>query len=83
MTVHIQNGYADLVQAAEAEIETLSPAEAAALQGTGEAYIIDIRDVRERAKGGFIPEALHMPRGMLEFWVDPASPYHKPVFQRE
>ncbi|MEO1231337.1 MAG: rhodanese-like domain-containing protein [Myxococcota bacterium] len=81
--MHIQKGYAELVEAAEAEVETLSPAEAAALQTSGEAYIIDVRDVRERARGGFIPQALHMPRGMLEFWVDPASPYHKPVFQED
>ena len=45
--------------------------------------IVDIRDVRERQKLGFIPQSVHAPRGMLEFWVDPDSPYHKPVFAED
>ena len=44
---------------------------------------VDIRDVRERQKLGYIPGAVHAPRGMIEFWVDPESPYHKPVFAQE
>lgn len=42
--------------------------------------VVDIRDIRERQRSGFIPGSIHAPRGMLEFWVDPESPYHKPVF---
>lgn len=42
--------------------------------------IVDIRDVRERQRSGFIPGSVHAPRGMLEFWVDPESPYHREVF---
>ena len=42
--------------------------------------IIDIRDIRERQKTGFIPGSYHAPRGMIEFWVDPESPYFKPIF---
>ena len=42
--------------------------------------IIDIRDIRERQKSGFIPGSFHAPRGMIEFWVDPDSPYYKPIF---
>jgi len=42
--------------------------------------IVDIRDVRERQRSGWIPGSVHAPRGMLEFWVDPDSPYHKPIF---
>lgn len=42
--------------------------------------IVDIRDVRERQRSGFIPGSVHAPRGMLEFWVDPESPYHRDVF---
>ena len=45
--------------------------------------LIDIRDVRELTHGGTVPNAFHAPRGMLEFWVDPASPYYKPVFGDE
>lgn len=41
--------------------------------------IVDIRDIRERQRSGFIPGSIHAPRGMLEFWIDPASPYHKPA----
>ena len=52
-----------------------------AMAGDPDVVIVDIRDVRERAKG-HIPGSIHAPRGMLEFWVDPASPYHKPIFAR-
>ena len=45
--------------------------------------IIDIRDIRERQRSGFIPGSLHMPRGMIEFWVDPDSPYFKEVFGQD
>lgn len=51
----------------------------ARLQATPDAVIVDIRDVRERAKGR-IPDSVHAPRGMLEFWWDPTSPYHREVF---
>ena len=45
--------------------------------------VVDIRDIRERQRGGYIPGSVHAPRGMIEFWVDPESPYHKPVFAQE
>lgn len=45
--------------------------------------IVDIRDIRERQRSGFIPGSFHAPRGMIEFWVDPESPYHKPVFAQD
>ena len=45
--------------------------------------VIDIRDVRERKRSGFIPGSVHAPRGMIEFWVDPDSPYHKEVFAQD
>lgn len=45
--------------------------------------IVDIRDVRERQRVGFIPNSIHAPRGMIEFWVDPESPYHKPIFAED
>ena len=69
-----------LVAEANKVITTLSIDEARALQGAGDGVILDIRDVRELWREGTVPGALHMPRGMLEFWADPASPYHKDVF---
>lgn len=69
-----------LVEEASADIVTLSPSEALKMQQAGEAVIVDIRDVRELAREGKVPDAVHAPRGMLEFWVDPESPYHREVF---
>ena len=67
-----------LVAEAKAVIETISPADAFARAEAGEALLVDIRDVRELDREGRIPGAFHAPRGMLEFWIDPDSPYHKP-----
>ena len=72
-----------LVDAANAEIETLSLDEAGALLGRDDVVFVDLRDVRELGREGKVEGALHVPRGMLEFWIDPASPYHKPVFQED
>ena len=69
-----------LVANAKAEIETLSQEDAEALANAGTAQLVDIRDIRELKREGRVPGAMHAPRGMLEFWVDPASPYHKPEF---
>ena len=68
----------DLVAAAKLEIASLTPEAARAMAERGEALLVDIRDVRELEREGRVPGAFHAPRGMLEFWVDPASPYHKP-----
>jgi rhodanese-related sulfurtransferase len=68
----------DLVAAAKLEITSLTPEAARAMAERGEALLVDIRDVRELEREGRVPGAFHAPRGMLEFWVDPASPYHKP-----
>lgn len=68
----------ELVAEAKAQITTLSVAEAQARQAAGDALLVDIRDPRELAREGHIPGAFHAPRGMLEFWIDPSSPYHKP-----
>lgn len=76
----MKKGIKELVADAEAVIETI-PAETAieiALQDDVE--LIDIRDIRELQREGTVPGAQHAPRGMLEFWVDPDSPYHKPLF---
>lgn len=76
----ITKGYKALIDEAMAEVKTLSPAEAHALLDDASVQFVDIRDVRELERAGMIPGAFHAPRGMLEFWVDPDSPYHKPVF---
>ncbi len=70
----------DMVAAAETEIVTLKAPEAAALHDAPEVRFIDLRDRRELERDGRIPGAFHCPRGMLEFWIDPASPYHKTIF---
>ncbi len=73
-------GYKTLVAEAEAQIETLSLAEALKLHGAHDVVFLDIRDIRELKREGRIPGSVHAPRGMLEFWVDPDSPYHREVF---
>jgi len=73
-------GYKALIEDAEKEIETLDLSSARALFNDPNVVFVDLRDVRELAREGKIPGAFHAPRGMLEFWVDPESPYHKDVF---
>lgn len=73
---------AQMVAEARARIDEVETADAIALAEDPEVVIVDLRDVRERAKG-FIPGSVHAPRGMIEFWVDPQSPYHKPVFAQD
>jgi rhodanese-related sulfurtransferase len=79
----IIKGYKALLEEAEAQIETLSVADAAALHGRDDVVFVDLRDPRELEREGRLPGAVHCPRGMLEFWIDPDSPYAKPVFQAE
>lgn len=73
-------GYQELIQGAMAEIETLPLEKAQKLLADPNVVFVDIRDVRELEREGMIPNAFHAPRGMLEFWVDPDSPYYKPIF---
>nr|WP_216860668.1 rhodanese-like domain-containing protein [Polynucleobacter sp. AP-Capit-er-40B-B4] len=63
-----------------AEIETLPMEKAQQLLTDPNVVFVDIRDVRELEREGMIPNAFHAPRGMLEFWVDPESPYYKSIF---
>ena len=72
----------DMVASAEAEIETLSVAEAMQLHGRDDVVFVDIRDVRELWREGRVTGSEHCPRGMLEFWVDRDSPYAKELFGR-
>lgn len=74
----IKTSAATLVARAEARVTTLSPEQVAQRIQEDGVLLVDIRDVRERKREGHIPGSMHVPRGMLEFWVDPDSPYHKP-----
>jgi rhodanese-related sulfurtransferase len=78
----VKRGYKTLVDEAYAQVRTVTIAEALALHGDPNVLLVDVRDVRELERDGAIPGAFHAPRGMLEFWVDPESPYHKPVFSQ-
>jgi rhodanese-related sulfurtransferase len=80
MPQNITVGYKALCEAAEREIETVPVEEAVKLANRDDTVLVDIRDIRELQREGKVPGAFHCPRGMLEFWIDPESPYHKPVF---
>lgn len=79
----ITRGYKTLLEEASAKVQTLSTREAMALHGRDDVVFVDLRDPRELEREGRIPGAVHCPRGMLEFWIDPESPYHKPVFNQD
>lgn len=76
----LKKGFKQLVDEASARIESISVEEAKGYFGHPDAQFVDIRDVRELEREGMIPGAFHAPRGMLEFWVDPQSPYYKDIF---
>ena len=80
MGQNITRSVLDLVAEADAAVDRFSIAEGLEMLGRDDVLFVDIRDVREVAKTGRIMGARHVPRGMLEFWIDPASPYHKPIF---
>jgi len=80
MPLEITKGYRQLVAQAEKEIETISVPDALELLGSDEVVFVDLRDVRELWREGYIPEAFHCPRGMLEFWIDPDCIYYKDIF---
>jgi rhodanese-related sulfurtransferase len=72
-----------LVEEAMVQVTTYTPEQARALHGHPGVQFVDVRDVRELEREGVIPDAIHAPRGMLEFWVDPDSPYHRDVFAQD
>ena len=76
----LTKGYKQLIDEARARIKTYSLEDARGLLGSPDVLFVDIRDVRELEREGMIPGAFHAPRGMLEFWVDPESPYYKDAF---
>jgi rhodanese-related sulfurtransferase len=71
---------ADMVASARARIREVETPDAIKMVDDPDVVIVDIRDVRERQRSGYIPGSVHAPRGMIEFWVDPDSPYFKEVF---
>lgn len=83
MPQEIKNGYKKLLAAAKAEIEEIAPADAIKLAGDENVVLVDLRDPRELERDGKVPGAFHCPRGMLEFWIDPESPYAKTQFQQD
>jgi rhodanese-related sulfurtransferase len=76
----VTKGVEQLVEEALEAITTISTSEVEAKRGQPGVMLIDLRDIRELKREGRIPNTLHIPRGMLEFWVDPASPYYKADF---
>ncbi|HEX6001297.1 MAG TPA: rhodanese-like domain-containing protein [Hyphomicrobiaceae bacterium] len=83
MPQHITKSAMSMVEAAKRELEEIEAADAVKLVGRDDVVLVDIRDVRELARDGKVPGAVHAPRGMLEFWIDPVSPYFKPVFGQD
>jgi rhodanese-related sulfurtransferase len=71
---------AEMVAKARNEIREIETLELIGMLDDPNVVVVDIRDVRERQRGGFVPGSFHAPRGMIEFWVDPDSPYFKPIF---
>ena len=80
MESKITKGYKQLLEEANSEIQTISVEKAMSLHNHASYEFIDLRDFREIQRAGKIPGAFSCPRGMLEFWIDPESPYHKKIF---
>ncbi len=83
MAQTITKGIRTLLDTANAEVAPMPVDEAKALIGDDAYLFVDLRDIREIQRGGMIPGAFSCPRGMLEFWIDPDSPYHKPEFNQD
>ncbi|MFM8529781.1 MAG: rhodanese-like domain-containing protein, partial [Ilumatobacteraceae bacterium] len=79
----VNKGIKELLAEANAAIRTLTTADAVALHDSDGVTFVDLRDPRELERDGMVPGAFHATRGMLEFWVDPESPYHKPIFAED
>jgi rhodanese-related sulfurtransferase len=74
----VTKGFRQLVAEANAQVESLTAAEAMQRLSDSDVTLVDIRDLPELERDGMIPGAIHASRGMLEFYVDPDGPYHKP-----
>ncbi len=80
MALKIKKGFKQMVDEAKSRVKQTSLEEGKAKLGKDGVVFVDLRDVRELEREGVIPGAFHCPRGMLEFWLDPESPYHKSIF---
>ena len=76
----LKKGFRQLLAEANVEIQTYTPEQAMKLVGQPDVLFVDLRDPRELEREGRMPGAFPCTRGMMEFWIDPDSPYHKPVF---
>jgi rhodanese-related sulfurtransferase len=81
--MQIKKGYKQLLAEANAEIQTLTATQAIERHGRDDVVFVDLRDPREMDREGKMPGAFACTRGMLEFWIDPDSPYHKPIFMEQ
>jgi rhodanese-related sulfurtransferase len=80
MPLKLKKTVNELLAEANAEVVTASVEDALKMKDDPNVVFVDIRDIRELDRDGRIPEAFHAPRGMLEFWIDPESPYYKEIF---
>lgn len=80
MPLKLKKSVKQLLAEANSEVETVSAEQSLKLKDDPNVVLVDIRDIRELDRDGRIPGAFHAPRGMLEFWVDPESPYYKDIF---
>ena len=82
MAIKLKKGVKDLVAEAEAIITTISTDEAIKrhVNDDDNTVFVDIRDIRELERDGMVPGAVHVPRGMVEFWFDPESPYYRDIY---
>ncbi|WP_195819834.1 rhodanese-like domain-containing protein [Roseobacter sp. MH60115] len=79
----LKTSSAQMVADARARIEEIETKDLIAMVDDPDVVIVDIRDMRERQRSGFIPGSFHAPRGMIEFWADPQSPYFKEIFGQD
>jgi len=79
----LKKSSAQLVAEARERIEEIETADLISMLDDPDVVVVDVRDIRERQRSGFIPGSVHAPRGMIEFWVDPDSPYFKDVFAQD
>jgi rhodanese-related sulfurtransferase len=80
MSLKLKKTVKDLLAEANAQVETIQAKDSLKLKDDPHVVFVDIRDIRELDRDGRIPGAFHAPRGMLEFWIGPESPYYKDIF---